>query len=46
MSIKELMFLDDRLLSSQPEQLKSFRKASDWLEKSGLSKKATLFLYM
>jgi len=45
--IKEVAFLESRLLTEQSELLfEKLSKSSDWLEKSRLSKKATLFLDM
>jgi len=44
MSIKEVTFLEGRLLSShQSEQFKKLSKSSDWLEKSGLPKSHFVF---
>jgi len=41
---KKGAFLEGKLLSSQSEQVKNLSKSSDWLEKIGPPKKATLFL--
>jgi len=39
MSIKEVAFLESRLLSSQSQQYKKLLKSTDWLEKAGPKKK-------
>jgi len=44
--IKNVAFLEGRLLFIQSEQFKKYLKSSDWLEKNRPSKKATFVLIM
>jgi len=43
MFIKEVAFLEGRLLSNQSERFKKPSKSFDWLEKAGLPKAPLLF---